>query len=173
MIFLRHPAAAVGSGICYGRLDLAPGPGAPGAIARALALLPRVPAVLSSPARRCRVLAEPLAARDGVALTLDPRLQELDFGRWEGLAWDTIDRAESDPWAAEPERVAPPGGETFAALAARVAAALAEAPPEAAIVTHAGVIRAARMILAGESFAAVFAAPVPLCEPICIKRRAA
>jgi alpha-ribazole phosphatase len=173
MIFLRHPATAVAPGICYGRLDVPPGPGAPAEIARALALLPRVPAVISSPACRCRVLAEPIAARDGVALTIDPRLQELDFGRWEGLAWDATERAESDLWAANPQGTAPPGGETFAALIARVTAALAEAPADAAIVTHAGVIRAARMILAGESFAAVFAAPVPHCEPIRICRRAA
>jgi alpha-ribazole phosphatase len=173
MIFLRHPTADAAPGTCYGRLDLPPGPGAPAEIARALALLPRVPAVLSSPARRCRVLAEPIAARDTVALTIDPRLHELDFGRWEGLAWDAIERAESDLWAADPQNTAPPRGETFAALTARVAAALAEAPTGAAIVTHAGVIRAARMILACESFAAVFAAPVPHCEPIRIVRRAA
>ena len=173
MILLRHPAAAVAPGTCYGRLDLAPGPEAAAEIARALALLPPVAALRTGPARRCRALASRIAARDGVAEIVDDRLQELDFGAWEGRGWDAIDRAESDPWAADPWTVAPPGGETFAQLSARVAAALADAPPGAAIVTHAGVIRAARMILAGESFAAVFAAPVPHCMPIRLSRRAA
>jgi alpha-ribazole phosphatase len=173
MIFLRHPAAAVAPGTCYGRLDPDAGPGAEAAIARALALLPPVPAVLSSPAQRCRCLAERIAARDGVPAVIDARLQELDFGRWEGRRWDAIDRAESDSWAADPVSVAPPGGETFAALTARVAAALADAPTRAAIVTHAGVIRAARMMLAGESFAAAFAVPVPHCMPIRFGRAAA
>ncbi len=173
MIFLRHPAAAVAPGTCYGRLDLGPAPGAEAEIAQALTLLPPVAAVLSGPARRCRILAERIAARDGVPAVIDDRLQELDFGRWEGRRWDAIDRAESDPWAADPVSVAPPGGETFAALTRRVAAALADAPAEATIVTHAGVIRAARMILGGESFAAVFAAPVPHCTPIRLGRAAA
>jgi alpha-ribazole phosphatase len=168
LIFLRHPRAAVAAGICYGRLDLAPGPGAEAEIGRALALLPRVSALRTGPARRCRALALRIAARDRVPAVVDDRLQELDFGRWEGRAWDTVDRAESDPWAADPWTLPPPGGESFAELTARVAAALAETPPDAVIVTHAGVIRAARMLLAGESFAAVFAAPVPHCTPIAL-----
>lgn len=173
MIFLRHPAALVAPGVCYGRLDLAPGPEAEAEIARVLSLLPPVAALRSGPARRCRALADRIAVRDGVPATVDDRLQELDFGRWEGRLWDAIDRAESDPWAADPWLTAPPGGETFAALFARVAAALAEMEPGTVVVTHAGVIRAARMILAGESFDAVFAAPVPHCTPIPLSRRAA
>jgi alpha-ribazole phosphatase len=170
MIFLRHPRAAVAAGVCYGRLDLPPGPEAEAEIARALALMPPVAALLTAPALRCRALSDRIAARDGVAAVIDDRLQELDFGAWEGRDWDAIDRAESDRWAADPWTVAPPGGETFAALVARVAAALAEAPPDAAIVTHAGIIRAARMILTGASFGAVFAAPVPHCRPIPLAR---
>lgn len=170
---MRHPAAAVAPGICYGRLDLAVGPDAEVKVARALALLPPVRAVRSSPARRCHAVAVRIAARDGVPAMVDDRLQELNFGCWEGRPWVAIDRAQSDPWAADPWTVAPPGGETLAALSARVAAALEDAPPGTAIVTHAGVIRAARMILSGERFAAVFAAPVPHCIPIWIERRAA
>lgn len=166
MIFLRHPPAEAVPGICYGRLDLDCAPGAGARIAALLAVLPPVSAIRASPARRCRALAEAIAGRDGLAVVTDERLAELDFGAWEGRFWAEIPRAESDPWAADPERLAPPGGETFAALRARVAAALADAPAGAAIVTHAGVIRAARMILTAASFAEVFAAPVPHCTPI-------
>lgn len=166
MIFLRHPAAAAAPGTCYGRLDLSPAPGAEAEISRALALLPCATELRTGPARRCRALADRIAARDGVAAVVDERLAELDFGSWEGRAWNAIDRAESDPWAADPWQVAPPGGETFGALVARVAAALRDMDPEAVVVTHAGVIRAARIILACESFDAVFAAPVPHCTPI-------
>lgn len=166
MILLRHPRPRVAPGLCYGRTDLAEGPTASAEIAAALKRAPPAAAVLASPALRCRRLAERLAARDAVALALDDRLLELDFGRWEGRPWDAIDRAESDPWAADPWRVAPPGGETFAALHARVAAVLAEAPPGAALVTHAGPIRAARMIRLGLSFERAFAEPVGFAEPI-------
>lgn len=173
MIFVRHPAAAAAPGTCYGRLDLACGPDAEAEIAAVLATLPRVAAVRSSPARRCRMLADRIAARDGVAVSSDERLRELDFGAWEGRLWSAIDRAESDPWAADPMTVAPPGGETFAALHARVAEALREVTEGTVVVTHAGVIRAARMILTGASFAAVFAEPVPYCTPVLLERRAA
>ncbi|HUF87559.1 MAG TPA: histidine phosphatase family protein [Thermohalobaculum sp.] len=173
MIFLRHPTPQAPPGLCYGRLDLAAGAAAEAEIARALDLTPPVARVIASPARRCRGLAEALAARDGVALELDDRLRELDFGDWENRRWWDIPRAESDPWAADPWRLAPPGGESFGALHARVAAVLAETGPGAGLVSHAGPIRAARMILTGASFAAVFAEPVPHAAPIRLAREPA
>ncbi|MEM1343607.1 MAG: histidine phosphatase family protein [Pseudomonadota bacterium] len=168
MIFLRHPRPLVASGLCYGRLDVEEGPRAGVEIATALARTPPVAHVLASPARRCRRLAERLAARDGAPLTVEPRLWELDFGAWEGRLWTEIDRRQSDPWAEDPWTQAPPGGERFADLYARTAAVLAEAAPGTALVTHAGVIRAARMILTGADFKTVFATPVPYAEPLSI-----
>jgi len=122
--------------------------------------------VIASPALRCRRLAEELAARDGVALSLDARLWELDFGDWEGVPWDAIRRTDSDPWADNPWTIAPPGGETFAEVHARVAGAIAKAVPGTALVCHAGPIRVARMILTGAGFDAVCAEPVPYATPI-------
>ena len=173
MILLRHPTPDAPAGLCYGRSDIGSGPGAAAEIARALDATPSVGRVIASPARRCRALAEALAWRDGVEMALDPRLHELDFGAWEGRRWWDIPRAESEPWTADPWRVAPPGGETFAALYRRVAAALDEAGEDAALVAHAGPIRAARMILAGETFEAVFAAPVPHATPLRLARERA
>lgn len=173
LVFLRHPRPAVRPGLCYGRLDLPEGPGAGVEIAAALRATPPVSIVLASPALRCRRLAERLSARDGVALALDPRLAELDFGAWEGRPWETLPRAESDPWAEDPWHRAPPGGERFADLSARVAVALAEAPPGAALVCHAGPIRAARMLLGAESFPDAFARPVPYATPLAIRRAGA
>jgi alpha-ribazole phosphatase len=169
MIFVRHPAVAA-AGTCYGRLDLDCAPGAEDAIRALLTELPPVRALRSSPARRCRLLADRIAARDRVPAVLDARLCELDFGEWEGRPWSAIDRAESDRWAADPVSNSPPGGETFASLHARLAEALADTPPGAVVVTHAGPIRAARMILTGASFAQVFADPVPHCTPIRMRR---
>lgn len=173
MIFLRHPPVAVQPGTCYGRLDLGCAPEAGAAVGGLLTTLPPVRAVLSSPARRCRMLADAIATRNGIGVETDDRLHELDFGAWEGRPWAAIDRAESDPWAADPLAVSPPGGETFASLIARVRAALEGVPPGAAVVTHAGVIRAARIILEGASFEQVFAQPVPHCSPIRLGRAAA
>lgn len=173
MIFLRHPRPRVAPGTCYGRLDIPPGPSAAAEIASALQTLPYVPVVLTSPAQRCRRLADAIGRFHKVQVQTDTRLWELDFGAWEGQPWAAIDRAESDPWAADPMQVAPPGGETFAQLLARVEAALADAPSAAAIVTHAGVIRAARMLLTGAAFETVFRQKIAYAKPLYLSREAA
>ncbi len=173
MILLRHPATNAAAGVCYGRSEVGLGSWAAAEVAGALAATPRVRRVVASPARRCRSLAAALAERDGLELDVDARLHELDFGAWEGRRWRDIPRAESDAWAADPWRVAPPGGETFAELHQRVAAALDDVEDSAALVTHAGPIRAARMILDGAAFEAVFAEPVPHATPLRLARERA
>ncbi len=166
MIFLRHPKPDNASGLCYGRTDLDIGPDGAAEIATAMAATPKVVRVIASPARRCRRLAEALAARDGVALHFEPRLWELNFGDWEGVPWAEIGRENSDRWAGDPWRISPPGGETFAEVHARVGEVLAEAAAGTALVCHAGPIRVARMILAGASFADVCDGTVPYATAI-------
>ena len=67
--------------------------------------------VWSSPAVRCRGLAEAIAAVLRVPLREDQRLWELDFGAWEGRPWETIAREDLDRWALDPLGFAPPGGD--------------------------------------------------------------
>lgn len=171
MIFLRHPKPKVAPGTCYGRLDVGLTETAAAEIAQALKRLPKVARVIASPADRCRRLARAIAQFHGVAHEEDRRLLELDFGAWEGQRWSDIDRRESDPWADNPWAKAPPGGETFADLHRRVTQALTDHTPsaETAIVTHAGVIRAARMILTGRSFDAVFAEKIPYATALILE----
>jgi alpha-ribazole phosphatase len=166
MIFLRHPKPGNASGLCYGRTDLDIGLDGGAEIAQAMETTPKVGLVIASPALRCRRLAEELAARDGVALRFEPRLWELNFGEWEGVPWAEIGRAKSDLWASDPWHIAPPGGETFAQLHARVGEALAGVAPGTALVCHAGPIRVSRMILTGAGFETVFAEAVPYASPI-------
>ena len=173
MIFLRHPVPDTVPGLCYGRMDLGLGAGATEQIERAIRVVPAGRPIISSPAQRCMALAVPLAQRGGDQPVQDARLWEMDFGKWEGMMWDDIPRDESDPWAEDAFSLAPPGGESFAAVCSRVNAAISDAPADVIIVAHAGVIRAAQMILTGQSFDAVFANPVPYAEPIEIKLRAA
>lgn len=134
---IRHPKPRIDPGICYGRLDLA----AENAEAVAHDLRARLPLGLplwSSPLQRCRALAEHLHAQP----VLDERLVEMNFGAWEGRAWDAIPRAEIDAWAADVAHYAPPGGESPILLQQRALDFVAElSVPEAVIVTHAGVIR--------------------------------
>lgn len=134
---IRHPKPRIEPGICYGRLDLA----AEDVDLVALDLLARLPAglpVWSSPLQRCRALAEELHAQPSI----DARLAEMNFGAWEGRAWDAIPRAEIDAWAADVAHYAPPGGESPIMLQQRALDFVAGLDvPEAVIVTHAGVIR--------------------------------
>lgn len=134
---IRHPKPVIAAGICYGRLDVA-AENAAAAAEQLRATLPAGLPVWSSPLRRCRQLAELLHPAPGI----DPRLQEMDFGAWEGQSWDTIPRAELDAWAADVTGYAPPGGESPRALQRRALAFVGElAVPAAVLVTHAGVIR--------------------------------
>ncbi|MCW2566553.1 MAG: bifunctional RNase H/acid phosphatase, partial [Mycobacterium sp.] len=62
----------------------------------------------------------------GAELVVEPDLAETDFGKWEGHTFAEVRAqwpAELDAWL-ESTDVAPPGGESFAATAERVQAAL-------------------------------------------------
>ena len=143
------------AGVCYGRLDL---PVADLQAARGLAArLAAFGGVLwSSPARRCRVVADAV----GRAVIVDPRLQELDFGAWEGLAWDAVPRAALDRWAADLAGFAPPGGESGAALIGRVSAFAAALPEgDHVVITHGGPLKVLLAVLQG--VAVDLAGPAP------------
>ena len=84
----------------------------------------QVSAVLSSPLRRARQTAEPVAATLGLPVSDHGALVETDFGAWDGLTF--AEARERDPdvhrrWLGD-ETVRPPGGESFADVAGRVAA---------------------------------------------------
>ncbi len=87
-----------------------------------------VTAVVSSPLQRCTRTAELIAADLGnVTVTIMPELIECDFGDWEGLTFAEVRErwpAELDRWL-DSTSVAPPGGESFQAVAERVRAAQA------------------------------------------------
>ena len=81
-----------------------------------------VAAVISSPLRRARQTAQPVADALGVPLTVHDGLIETDFGAWEGLTF--AEARERDPdlhtrWLTDTS-VAPPGGESMDAVHRRV-----------------------------------------------------
>lgn len=146
LTLLRHLRPAGAEGLCYGATELDPAPGQEAALGALLARLPPVSAIVTSPLRRCRLLAEAIGAARHLGMTMDARLSEMDFGAWEGRPWNDIPRAELDQWAADFLHARPHGGESVAQLQARVRAALEEFrahPGHPLLVTHAGVIKAA------------------------------
>lgn len=102
-------------------------------------------AVLASPLGRTRETAAILGHH---APEIDPRLVERDWGDWSGrLRADC--RPDIDTMGGE---TAPPGGESAAAVAARVAAVFADIATAGAprlIVAHRGIIRAAYALATG------------------------
>jgi alpha-ribazole phosphatase len=162
-IFIRHPPLHDVAGRCYGRLDLRVDAGDIAAAAATLPALPALP-ILSSPAQRCLDLARAIAGPRPVAM--DDRLQEMDFGDWEGQSWSALPRDDLDRWAADVAGFRPPGGECFHDVLARLHEALGTLRAPHLIVTHAGVIRAAQHALGGLPLLDAAAWPVPYCTPI-------
>ena len=66
--------------------------------------------VYSSPAKRCIALSEALNFGEIIE---DKRLLEIDFGDWEGLEWDEIDKNLLNHWMEDFVNVAPTNGESF------------------------------------------------------------
>ncbi|MFE5793048.1 bifunctional RNase H/acid phosphatase [Streptomyces sp. NPDC056503] len=96
------------------------------AVADALAARGTIRHIVSSPLTRCRQTAETVAARLGLDVVIEPGLRETDFGAWEGLTFAEV-RArypeDMDAWLASPTAAPTGGGESFAAVARRVASA--------------------------------------------------
>jgi alpha-ribazole phosphatase len=152
---LRHPKPAIAPGLCYGRSDLGLAPEGHAAIAPIVADLAHFAptAIFTSPALRCRLLADAIGAAHHLAPRIDPLLHEIDFGSWEGRAWDDIPRADLDRWAADPFGFAPPGGESGAAVLARVstfATQLRDSEGTIVIVSHGGPLKLLIPLLRGD-----------------------
>lgn len=150
---VRHAQPLVAPGTCYGVLDIPADPDATRAAAQRLATaLPSDARVFYSTLQRCEQLALCLQAlRPDLAPNPDTRLREMDFGDWEGQAWDAIARSDIDTWTAAFASYRPGNGENLAAVLARVAAALQDHCARSSDlcghlqdvvwITHAGVIR--------------------------------
>lgn len=109
-----------------------------------------VEVLIASDLSRARLAGEPIAAKAGLSLAIDPRWRELDFGQWDGLAPSEVDSAALARFWDDPDGCAPPGGERWSDLVRRVAAALNNlAARPTLVVTHGGAMRAALAVLCG------------------------
>lgn len=147
----RHPRAVGATGRCIGRTDLAVDHRKARRLAHRIRSaarahgLPRE--VWVSPLQRCRAVGRVLRAW-GFVVHVDARLQELDFGAWDGRPWADIAWGEVEAWQAELLHHAPGGGESLATLALRVQAFVAAGAAGRArlVVTHGGWLNALRCL---------------------------
>jgi broad specificity phosphatase PhoE len=99
---------------------------------------------LSGPEQRCVQTAELL----GLRATVEPRLADLDCGRWRGDVLGGVRPADLAVWLTDPTR-APHGGESIVELVNRVAGwldSLTTSHSRTVAVTHPAVVRAAILI---------------------------
>ena len=125
LVLLYHGQADGAAGRCIGATDLGLSATGRQAMAALAADWPyAVPqALIASSRKRAHAALAPFARRFGRLPQVEPRLDELDFGHWDGQAWADLQREHPDAikrWLADWVNNAPPGGESFALLARRV-----------------------------------------------------
>jgi broad specificity phosphatase PhoE len=144
LVLVRHGrTAANAGGLLLGRADPPldeHGAGQAAALAGSVAGARRV---VCSPLRRARETAAAL----GLPVTVDERWVELDYGELDGRPITDVPADLWERWRAD-VGFAPPGGESLAALGARVRAACDDLAAEAAgsdvvVVSHVSPIKAA------------------------------
>lgn len=147
---IRHPKPLIADGICYGQSDIEAEPDALAISAQILSkLIPLNIPVFTSPLLRAYALAQRLAVlRQDLIVTCDDRLKEMAFGCWEKTAWSDIPRSAIDDWVQDFSIHRFGGIESAQDVVNRVGQLLEEKKlfPEIVLITHAGVIKAARFL---------------------------
>ena len=122
--FVRHGETGLNrDGRLQGRVDSELSPRGLEQVARLATRLAEwdIASVCSSPLARARQTAMAIAAVAGCEVEVDDRLIEIDYGEWDGLPLSEIPTQSGRSWFADPD-FAPPGGESLAAVTARVEA---------------------------------------------------
>lgn len=149
--WVRHAPLLAPPGTIAGRADLPCDLSDAAALDALAARLPRGAAWIATPLSRTRDTARALLDRmgEGAEPAIEPAFLEQDFGDWQGRTHGDLGGEEGVAafWR-DPAGNTPPGGQSFAVLAAQVAAGIdrvtaAQAGRDIVCVAHAGPIRAA------------------------------
>lgn len=111
-----------GPAALYGRTNVALSAQGLRSLRAATEMLQAPDLIVTSPLQRCHQYAAESSAKHGCKLQVEEGLQEMDFGRWDGVPY----RADSPDWPLmtafwqAPDQVSPPGGETLENMQKRV-----------------------------------------------------
>lgn len=158
--WVRHAPVVGQDGRLYGRLDVDCDCGDE-PLFRALAeRLPRHAVWIVTPLKRTQATAAAIARHHPAGpadFCVEPQLAEQDFGRWQGMTYAELAADPGEAWNQfwrAPAVETPPGGESFAALTARVTTAIERitrhhAGRDIVCIGHGGPIRAALALALG------------------------
>ncbi len=119
---LRH-GVCEGGDILRGSTDVALLPEGMAQMDDAIRHQPDWNRVISSPLKRCREFAERIAEQRGLAVHVDKKWREIDFGEWDGLKIESIQAnfpKESQLYYSQPTEFTPPGAESMLDFQERV-----------------------------------------------------
>lgn len=146
---IRHTSVTVEPGICYGQSDvpLAASFSNEAEFIKRKLHQDNFNAIYCSPLSRCLELAKYCGYETPI---VDKRLMEINFGDWEMKTWDKISDMQLQHWYDDWINEKPTNGESFQTLIYRVKEFWDELTclphKQVAIFTHAGVIRAIKII---------------------------
>ena len=162
LYLVRHTRVDMPQDICYGQTDVGLAetfPQEAEAVARKLSDI-RFEHAFCSPLSRCVHLASKLTD----TIQMDERLKELNFGDFENLSWGAIFESEAgQKWFADYLNEACPNGESYNDMLIRVQQFIADLPKtdgNILVVTHAGVVRAFRVLLKNWTVKKAFEKPI-------------
>lgn len=109
----------------------------------------KLDAVYTSALSRCITSGTFIASHHGLDVMVDPQLNEVHFGAWEGQTFEEIKKtypSELKAWLADLENESPPNGEVLVDAQKRVVGAFEgilnrHSGENCAIVAHAGTLR--------------------------------
>ncbi|MEL6559798.1 MAG: alpha-ribazole phosphatase family protein [Bacteroidota bacterium] len=156
---IRHTTPAIEKGICYGQADLDLADTYPVELEKVRKQVHgEFDLIVSSPLKRCRILAEDLFS--GQNIQYEDRIKEYDFGEWEMVPWNEMDKDLQEKWMANFVEIPAPGGESLMDMKNRIQEFVDELMVKdykrIVFVTHSGVIRIISAIIEQTDLARCF-----------------
>ena len=145
LTLIRHTRPTLPADVCIGQMDVECAAGWEAHAERIARVVGAPDRLITSPLKRCQVLAERLGVSYKLTPELDPRLLELSFGEWQNRRWSEIGHTATQVLGADFFDHAPPGGESYRDMMKRVDSFLVdlgESFERVAVVSHSGPIRA-------------------------------
>lgn len=146
---IRHTKPAIEEGICYGQTDLSLAESFDQEYAQIRSkICDRYDYVISSPLLRCHRLAERIVDGSNIAVELDDRIMEYNFGDWEMLPWSEFKDDASRSWMDNFVDQPAPNGDSMLSMQKRVTefwdtitSRESYSDSHIAVITHSGVQR--------------------------------